>query len=151
MAIRLYAATAIIFAVAGGIGFLEFNEAKNHRYTVATVTDVKLNDCSVSNKKWRVVYKTTYTMNKIDCDLAEMLVGYDNNMKGGDITYNYDVSARYVDPVDGQTRTSRLYTFPERFVVKPGGQVLIRTHKTKAGVVSTWRWTENLSLAGNGA
>ena len=150
MSIKLFAATGIALAMAGLVGGLEINDAARYRYVQATVLEVSPRDCGVSNEKWRVVFRTKYSVSGVGCALAEMLVGYDDDMKGGEISYRHQVKVSYLDPADGKTK-EHSFQPSVRFTVKPGGTILIRAHATKPGVVNSGRWTEDLSRLPGGA
>ncbi|MBK9083079.1 MAG: hypothetical protein IPL88_13855 [Rhizobiales bacterium] len=150
MAVKLYAAAGIALAMTGLIGGVEVNNLLNYRYTRATVLDVSPPKCSVSNEKWYVVFRRKTSISSIDCATAEMLVGYDDDMKGGEVAYDQPVKVSYLDAVDGKTK-EHVFHARERFVVQPGGQILIRTHKSKPGVVNSGQWTEDLSRLAPGA
>jgi hypothetical protein len=147
MSLRLYATGAVALLIGGVVAAAEYDDAAHFRYVPATVVGVALKNCDIKNEKSLLFYRREARLKGAECDRAEMLAGYDDDLGGGEITYNYVVKVRYVDPADKTTRDTELTHFPARFVVPVGGQVLIRAHKTKAGKVNSGRWTENLSLA----
>ena len=150
MSLRLYATGAVALLIGGVVAAAEYDDAAHYRYVPATVLSVALKNCDVKNEKSLLFYRREARLKGAECDRAEMLAGYDADLGGGDVTYNYDVKVRYVEPASGQARETELSHFPARFVVPVGGQVLIRAHKTKPGKVNMGRWTENLSLAPGG-